>query len=109
MGEEIRRNLRVAHSQGVKRINRSQFVDDALLMGGASRIISNHFKLVLDRFNQIYRGIINKNKSQIYAWNINTPYLIGIAHILQFPISDNWKYFKYLGMLICLKSLPSES
>jgi hypothetical protein len=74
MGEEIRRNSRVVHSQGVKRINHSQFVDDTLLMGGASRIISNHFKLVLDQFTQIYRGIINKNKSQIYAWNINTPY-----------------------------------
>jgi hypothetical protein len=35
-------------ARGVKRINHSQFVDDALLVGGASRIISKNFKLVLE-------------------------------------------------------------
>jgi len=78
-------------------------------MGGASKIIAMIFKLVLDQFTHIYGGLINKNKSKIYAWNINSHTLIGSSHLLQFPFSDDWKTFKYLGMPIYLKSLPGES
>jgi hypothetical protein len=33
--------------RGVKRINHSQFVDDTILLGGASTIMENKFKNVL--------------------------------------------------------------
>jgi hypothetical protein len=55
--------------QGVKRINNSQFVDDTILLGGASSIISNRFKKVMDDYMTTSRGLINARKSQIYAWN----------------------------------------
>jgi hypothetical protein len=79
------------------------------MIRGASKIIARRFKLVLDQFTHISGGLINKNKSQIYAWNVNAHVLIGTTHIFQLPFSIDCKYFKYLEMLICLKSLPSES
>jgi hypothetical protein len=80
-----------------------------LLLGGASKIIARRFKLILDQFIQVSGGLINHNKSQIYAWNIKSQVIQGIAQILQFPISVEWKTFKYLGMPICLKALPGDT
>jgi hypothetical protein len=98
--------LRIA--RGVKRINHSQFVDDMLLLGGASRVIARRFKSILDQFTQIYGGLVNENKIQIYAWNIDACNLLELAQILSFPISKEWNFFKYLGMPICLKYIPGE-
>jgi hypothetical protein len=42
--------------RGVKRINHSQFVDDTLLFGGASRVIARRFKTILDQFTQVSGG-----------------------------------------------------
>jgi hypothetical protein len=96
-------------ARGVRRINHSQFADDTLLLGGASQIMASRFKLVLDQYGEASRGIINKNKSQIYAWNIKASTLSRIASLLQFPFSVDWKFFKYLGTPISLKSLPGEA
>jgi hypothetical protein len=38
--------------RGVKKINHSQFVDDTLLLGGASIVITVCFKEVLDQFTE---------------------------------------------------------
>jgi hypothetical protein len=73
--------------RGVKRINHSQFLDDTLLLGGASRIIETWFKLVLDQFTHISGGIINENKIQIYALNIDARSLMDLDQIISFPIS----------------------
>jgi hypothetical protein len=96
-------------ARGVRRINNSQFVDDTLLLGGASQTMANRFKLVLDQYGEASGGTINKHKSQIYAWNIKASILARIANILQFPFSVEWKFFKYLGTPISLKSLPGEA
>jgi hypothetical protein len=95
-------------ARGVKGINHSQFDHDTLLLGGASRIIERRFKLVLDQYTQISGGLINKNKIQIYAWSIDARSLFVLAQILSYPISEDWKLFKYLGMPIYLKSIPGE-
>jgi len=71
----------------VRRINHSQFSDDTLLLGGASQIMANRFKLVLDQYGEALRGIINKNKSQVYAWNIKASTLLRISSVLLFPFS----------------------
>jgi hypothetical protein len=42
------------------------------------------------------------------VWNVSAHSLIGIAQILGFSISNEWKTFKYLGLPMCLKSLPGE-
>jgi hypothetical protein len=65
--------------RGVRRINNSQFVDDTLLLGGASQIMAQRFKLVLDQYEQASGGLINKNKSQIYAWNVKVGTMARIA------------------------------
>jgi hypothetical protein len=63
----------------------------------------------LDQFTQVSIGLINKNKIQIYSWNIKSHAILGIAQIFQFPIRVEWKTFKYLGMQIFLKDLPGET
>jgi hypothetical protein len=95
-------------ARGVKRINHSQFMDDTMLPSGASKVMEQRIKEVLDNFILVFGGRINNHKSQIYVWNTKAHYLIGIAQILGFPISNDWKSFKYLGLPICLKSLPGE-
>jgi hypothetical protein len=80
-----------------------------LLLGGASQIMANIFKLVLDQYGEASGGTINKHKSQIYAWNIKASILVRIANILQFPFLVDWKFFKYLGTPISLKYLPGEA
>jgi hypothetical protein len=96
-------------ARGVRRINNSQFVDDTLLLGGASQTMARRFKLVLDQYEQASGGLINKLKSQIYAWNIKAGTMARIANILQFSFTTDWKYFKYLGTPISIKSLPGEA
>ena len=74
-------------ARGVRRINNSQFFDDTLLLGGASKTMANIFKMVLDQYREATGGTINKHKSQIYAWNIKASILARIAIFLQFPFS----------------------
>jgi hypothetical protein len=95
-------------AQGVKRINHSQFVDDMILLSGASKIIPRRLNQVLDTFLLVSGGLLNKTKCQIYVWNVSANIRAGIAQILGFGISIDWKIFKYLGLPLCLKSLPGE-
>jgi hypothetical protein len=53
--------------RGVKRIDNLQLVDETLLLGGVSIIISSNFKMVIDPFIIICGGTINYNKRQIYG------------------------------------------
>lgn len=62
----------------------------------------------MDNFLSASRGLLNKVKSQIYVWNVFAHSLIGIAQILGFAISNEWKTFEYLGLPVCLKSLQGE-
>jgi hypothetical protein len=96
-------------TRGARRINNSQFVDDTLLLGGASQTMATIFKMVLDQYREATGGTINKHKSQIYAWNIKASILARITNILQFPFFVDWKLFKYLGTPISLKSLLGEA
>jgi hypothetical protein len=96
-------------TRGVKRINNSQFVDDTLLLGGASHVMAQRFKTILDQYELASGGLISKHKSQIFAWNVQAGTMARIAQILQFPFTTEWKYFKYLGTPISLKALPGEA
>lgn len=60
--------IRIA--RGVKEINHSLFVNDTLLIGGASNIISRQFKNVLDDFLDVSGGFLNNIKCGIYTWNV---------------------------------------
>jgi hypothetical protein len=96
-------------TRGTKRINHSQFVDDTLLIGGASIIMAKRFKTALENFTQASGALINNAKSNVYAWNtpIRTARLI--ASIFCFPLIEKWQSFRYLGIPICLKSLPNSA
>ena len=60
--------IRVA--RGVDPINHALFVDDFLLLGGASLNISLAFNEILQIFCLISGALINKYKSVVYGWNV---------------------------------------
>jgi hypothetical protein len=101
--------LGIKIARGTKRLNHSQFVDDTLLIGGASLVMAKRFKYSLDNFTQASGALINNAKSNIYAWNtpLRTAHLI--ASIFRFPLIEKWQTFRYLGIPICLKSLPNSA
>jgi hypothetical protein len=108
--ERISKNILVLKiTRGVKRVNNSQFVDDTLLLGGASQVMAQRFKNILDQYELASGGLISKYKSQIFAWNVQARTMARIAQILQFPFTTEWKYFKYLGIPISLKALSGEA
>jgi hypothetical protein len=72
----------------VKSKNYSQFVDDTLLLGGASTIIAKRFKCVPEHFLNALGGKENNGKSQIYGWNIKLQ-LHAISRILSFPCKES--------------------
>jgi hypothetical protein len=72
-------------------------------------MMARRFKLVLDQYEIASGGLINKHKIQIYAWNTKESTMVRIENILQFSFSIDWKYFKYLGTPISIKSLPGEA
>jgi hypothetical protein len=57
--------------RGVKSINHSYFVDDTLLLEGDSTIMERIYKKILNLYIQVYVGLINHKKCQIYAWNVS--------------------------------------
>jgi hypothetical protein len=71
--------------------------------------MASRFKLVLDQYEVASGGVVNKHKSQIYAWNTKESMMVRIKNILQFSFSIDWKYFKYLGTPISIKALPEET
>ena len=57
-------------ARGVKASNHAQFVDDTILLGGASVIIVRRFNSVLSTFLKATNGKINSIKSKVYSWNL---------------------------------------
>lgn len=94
--------------RGDKSINHSQFIDDTLLLEGASTIMMWRFQKVLDLYLQASEGLINHNKCHIYAWNVNKTLVNAISSVFQFPHNESWTSFKYLGMPISLWSSSSH-
>jgi hypothetical protein len=95
-------------AQGVKRLNHSQFADDTIILSDASKILARRILRVLDTFLTVSGGSLNKEKSQIYTWNVSAGTRAGITQIMGFAITQDWKSFKYLGLPLCLKTLPGE-
>jgi hypothetical protein len=96
-------------ARGKKRINHSQFTDDTLLIGGASIFMAKRFKIALENFTQASRVLIHSVKSNVYAWNTPARTTHLIENIFRFPLIEKWKTFRYLGISICLKSLPNSA
>ena len=72
MVESLRRKLTIAKeagfipgikiARGVDAINHALFVDDSLLLGGASLTIAWAFKYILQNYCLISKALINKKK-----------------------------------------------
>ena len=81
MAESLSRNLSdelaigsllgIKIASGVNPINHALFVDDSLLLGGASLSIARDFNGILLNFCLISGALINKNKSVVYGWNVD--------------------------------------
>lgn len=119
MAEALSRKLNQERSMGrltgiryereVQEINHSQFVDDTILLGSATKIIVKRFKKVLDTYLEDSGGKINKLKTKIFGWNITRDKLQAIARIFGYSFSHHWKNFNYLGMPISSGALTSQT
>jgi hypothetical protein len=54
-------------------------------------------------------GKVNNTKSKIYGWNILGQHQDAIYRIFVFPLIVSWKFFKYYGIPIFLKSSSSQA
>ena len=68
--------LSIKISRGLVPINHSLFVDDSLLLGGASLKIARAFNEILQKFCLISGALINKDKSVVYGWNVEHSVII---------------------------------
>ena len=50
-------------------INHALFVDDTLLLGGASMRLARIFKEIMQDFCIVSSALINNRKSVVYGWN----------------------------------------
>jgi hypothetical protein len=98
--------LRIA--PGVKDINHAQFMDDTLLLGGASVQTTRNFKAELDTYNEISGSEISLPKSKIYGWNTSPREMLEISRVLGMESFTNWDSFKYLGVPI-FRTKPKAS
>jgi len=94
--------------RGTKEINHSLFVDDTLLIGGASSLMAKRFKKVLDAFLAASGGMLNNKKCKIYTWNVPDQIRQRISLILDIPVQRNWSYFSYLGLPLAKETGKAE-
>ena len=88
--------------KGTEPINHSLFVDDSLLLGGASIMITKAFSQILQDFCSITGALINKRKSAMYGWNTEQNDIQRIANYLGFSGYTSWDKIKYLGLPLTL-------
>jgi hypothetical protein len=86
-------------------MNHLQFMNDTLLLGGASTVIVERFKCVLDHFINTSGGKVNNGKSQLYGLSTIPRLLHAISIILKFPCLESWATLKYHGMSIFCSNL----
>ena len=58
-------------TRGVDAINHSLFVDDSLLLGGASLNIARAFNEISQNFCLSLGSLMNKRKSVVFGWNVD--------------------------------------
>jgi hypothetical protein len=89
-------------------INHALFVDDSLLLGGASIRIAQTFSNILQSFCRISGALINKKKSAVYGWNVDQQTIQRIAQFLGFTGYASWEKIKYLRLPLTLGSNKSS-
>ena len=87
---------------GVEAINHALFVDDTLLLGGASLNMARAFSRIMNHFCIVSRALINKSKSVMLEWNVDHSKIEKFSQILGFEGFAYWDKVKYLGLPITL-------
>ena len=93
-------------ARGIDPINHALFVDDSLLLGGASMSIAWAFNDILNNFCLSSGALINKNKSVVYGRNVDQLALLRISDLFGFSGFVKWEKIKYLGLPLTLGSSP---
>jgi hypothetical protein len=83
--------LGIRLTKGLDPINHSLFLDDSLMLGGASKNIAKNFSKILQRFCSISRALINKRKSIVYGWNVDQKKIQRISLYLGFLGYASWE------------------
>ena len=89
-------------ASGVEAINHALFVDDTLLLGGASLKIERVFAKIMQNFCIISGALINNYKRAVYGWNVEHSTVANISQILGFEGYATWDKVKYLGLPLTL-------
>jgi hypothetical protein len=76
----------ISFARGVKGINHSQFVDETLLLGGASSIIVEWFKSILDQFLNASEKKVNNGKSPYLWFKYQCPYVASHFQNFKLPL-----------------------
>eukprot|EP00253_Pinus_taeda_P031968 PITA_31968 len=90
--------------QDIPSVNHALFVDDALLLGGASLRMAKAFKTTLQKFCSATGALISERKSAVYAWNTDQQTIDRIASELGFKGYAEWDKIKYLGLPLTMGS-----
>ena len=98
----------ISAAVGVEAINHALFVDDTLLLGGASLKMARAFSEIMQHFCIISGALINNRKSTLYGWNVDQSKVDKISQILGFEGYAYWDKVKYLDLPLTLgKNNPS--
>ena len=92
----------IKSTSGVESINYALFVDDTLLLGGASLRLERIFKEIMQHFCIISGALINNRKSLVYGSNADPSTIANISQILGFDGFFSWNKVKYLGLPLTL-------
>jgi len=80
--ERERYNLpTIRFTPGINSINHGKFVDDTMLIGGASTLISMRFKPTLGKFLKASGGTTYDSKIYIFTWNTTAQKAKNIEYI----------------------------
>ena len=79
---------RLKISRGVKDANHAQFIDDTILLRGASVTIAERFRGSLSIFLKASDGKVIALKNKIYGWNIGVVNIHNTALIMGFPYTS---------------------
>eukprot|EP00253_Pinus_taeda_P003797 PITA_03797 len=90
--------------KGIDPVNHALFVDDSLLLGGASPRIAKSFRTILHKYCSISGALVSERKSVVYGWNTQQHKIETIANDLGYTRHANWEKIKYLGLPITLGS-----
>lgn len=87
-------------SHGTEALNHALFIDDSLLLGGASIRIAKAIDTVLRSYCRASGALINESKGEVFSWDIDQRELTGITTLLGFKGQAIWDRFKYLSLPI---------